>query len=81
VVWAGAAQAVVVVEPLVLPVGVDADVGGKPTAGADATANAGTAGRWGKDHTPSNTSEEHYQMELPQPFSSCSPCGHGSHHT
>jgi hypothetical protein len=32
---AGAAQGVVVVEPTVLPVGVDAEVGGEPIAAAE----------------------------------------------
>jgi hypothetical protein len=36
---------VVVVEPLVLPTDVDADVGEKLTAGADAGADADEAGR------------------------------------
>jgi hypothetical protein len=55
------------VEPLVLPAKACADVGGKPTAVAD----AGEAGRWGDDGgTPSGTLEEHYQMELTQPSSS-----------
>jgi hypothetical protein len=53
---------VVVVEPLVLRVGVDAEVGRKPTVGA----NDDVAGRWGEeDGTPSVTFKEHYGMELP----------------
>jgi hypothetical protein len=62
------------VEPLVLPTGADAEVGGKPTAatdaGADADADASEAGGWGDDDALSNTSEEHYQTELPKPSSS-----------
>jgi hypothetical protein len=69
----------VVVEPSVLSTGADVDVSGKPTADADAGADAGEAGRWGDDDTPSSTLEEHYRMELPQPFSSYSPCGHELH--
>jgi hypothetical protein len=66
----------VVVEPLVLPAAADSRVSGKPsTAGADAD----STGRWAKDDTPSSTLEEHYRMELPRPFSSCSPCGRESH--
>jgi hypothetical protein len=54
VVPAGISQAVMEVEPLVLPVGVDAEVGGKPTAAAGVGAD--TAGRWGEeDGTPSGT--------------------------
>jgi hypothetical protein len=64
---------VVRVEPLLLP--ADANVGGRPTAAAE----AGEAGRLGEDDTPYGTLEEHYQMGLPQPFSSYSPCGCGSH--
>jgi hypothetical protein len=50
------AIAVMVVEPLVLPVSVDVDVSGKPSGapGADAT------GWCGREHTPYNTLEEHY---------------------
>jgi hypothetical protein len=77
---AGVAQAEVRVEPSVLPIGAEAEVGGKPTtaadAGADVAADAGEAGRWGDDGTPSSILGEHYQMELPQPFFSWSPCGH-----
>jgi hypothetical protein len=50
--------------------GVDADVGGKPTAAADAGASAADAREaswWGDDDTPSDTLEGHYQTELPQP--------------
>jgi hypothetical protein len=75
---AGASHAVVVVEPLVLPAGADAEVGGKPTDVDDAA--AGEAGRWGVGDTLSDTLEEYYRMELPQHFSSWSPCGRGSHH-
>jgi hypothetical protein len=60
------------VEPLVLPTGADAEVGGKPTAATDAgaDADASEAGGWGDDDALSNTSEEHYQTELPKPSSS-----------
>jgi PAB1-binding protein PBP1 len=51
------------VEPLVLPAGADAEVGGKPTAATDAgddvAADAGEADRWGNDDTPSDTLREH----------------------
>jgi hypothetical protein len=54
---------VVGVEPLVLPAGADAEVGGKPTAATDASddvaADAGEADRWGNDDTPSGTLKEH----------------------
>jgi hypothetical protein len=73
----GTTLVVVGVEPLMLPIGADAEVGGKPTAAANAVADTGEAGKWGDDDTPSDTSKEHYQMELPQPFSSCS-CGNES---
>jgi hypothetical protein len=69
-----------VVEPSVLPAGVDPEVGRKPTAVAGASADADVTSRWGEDDTPSGTLEEHYQMALSQPFSSCSPCGRRSHH-
>jgi hypothetical protein len=72
----GTTQAVVVVEPLVLP----ADVDGKPTAIVDAGADVDEGGRWGKDDTSSGTLEEHYHMGLPQPSPSYSPCEHGWHH-
>jgi hypothetical protein len=43
-------------------------VGGEPTAAADADAGAAVGmGRWGHGGAPSGTSEEHYQMEQPQP--------------
>jgi hypothetical protein len=54
----------------VLPAGAGVEVGGEPTAaadagaGADAVAVAGEAGKWGHDGTPSGTSGEHYQTEL-----------------
>jgi hypothetical protein len=73
---AGVAQVVVVVEPLVLHTGADAEVGGEPTAADDDGADAA---EWGGGDTRSGTSEEHYRMELPRPSSSWSPCGHGSH--
>jgi hypothetical protein len=58
------------VEPLVLPAGANAEVGGEPTAVADTGAGAGAAvavrvGRWSCGGTPPSTSEEHYRMELP----------------
>jgi hypothetical protein len=76
----GTTQAVVVVEPLVLPVDVDVDVDRKPTAIVDAGADVDEGGRWGKDDTSSGTLEEHYHMGLPQPSPSYSPCEHGWHH-
>ncbi len=49
------------VEPLVLPTGADAEVGGKPTATTDASAGAADeAGRRGRSGTPSGTLGEHY---------------------
>jgi hypothetical protein len=61
VVQAGASLAEVDVEPLVLPAGVGAEVGGEPTAAVDADAGAGgEVDRWGHGGTPSGTSEEHY---------------------
>jgi hypothetical protein len=60
----------------VLPAGADVEVGGEPTAVADAAAGAGVeADRWGRGGTSSGTSEEHYWMERPQPSSSWFPCG------
>jgi hypothetical protein len=51
VVLAGASQAGVEVEPQVLPAGADAEVGGEPTAAADAATSAGVeVDRW--CHTP-----------------------------
>jgi hypothetical protein len=64
----------------VLPAGVGAELGGEPTAAADAGAGAAVAirvGRWSYGGTPSDTLEEHYRMELPQPSSSLFPCGRG----
>jgi hypothetical protein len=63
-----------------LPTGASAEVGREPTAAADAGAGAAVAievGRWSRGGTSSNTLEEHYRMELPQPSSSWFPCGHG----
>jgi hypothetical protein len=78
VVWVGAAQAVVEVEPFVLLAGVDAVVGGKPTASAGM---ADAAGRWGEEKgTPPYTSVGHYWMRLSWPSSSCPPCVRGSYH-
>jgi hypothetical protein len=57
----------------VLPAGAGAEVGGEPTAAVYADAGATAAvevGRWNRGGTPSGTSEEHYQMEQPQPSSS-----------
>jgi hypothetical protein len=65
VVQVGAAQAVVVEEPLVLPSGAGADVGGKPTTDADVDMSANEAGWCGGEHTPSDTLEECYWMGLP----------------
>jgi hypothetical protein len=52
------------VEPLVVPARADTEVDGKPTTAADAgayiAADAGEAGRWVDDDTPSDTLEEHY---------------------
>jgi hypothetical protein len=71
------------VEPWVLPAGAGAEVGEKPTtdagAGADAASDASEAGGWGHDATQFGASREHYWMELPQPSSSLSPYGRGSH--
>jgi hypothetical protein len=65
----------------VLPTGAGAEVGGEPTAAADAETGAVVeVGRWSCGGTPSGTSEEHYQMEQPQPSSSWFPCGRGWHH-
>jgi hypothetical protein len=66
-----------------LPTGAGAEVGGEPTAAADASVDAAVAdevGRWSCGGTPFGTSEEHYRMELPQPCSSWFPCGRGLHH-
>jgi hypothetical protein len=52
-----------VVEPLVLPVGADAEVGEEPTAATD-------DGEWGGGGTPSDTSEEHHRKDLPLTSSS-----------
>jgi hypothetical protein len=55
----------------VLLAGASALVDGEPTAADDAGASATVGvGRWSRGGTPSDTSEEHYQMELPQPSSS-----------
>jgi hypothetical protein len=60
----------------VLSTGAGAEVGGEPTAAADADAGAGIeVDRWGHGGTPSGTSEEHYWMERPQPSSSWFPVG------
>jgi hypothetical protein len=64
----------------VLPGGVGTEVGGEPTAAADAgAAAADEVGKWGHDGTPSGTLGEHYQMKLPQPSSSLPPCRCGLH--
>jgi hypothetical protein len=78
---AGATQAGVGVESSVLPVGAGAELRGEPTAGVDAAAaDASEVGKWGHDGTLSDTSVEHYRMELPQASSSLPPCGRGTHH-
>jgi hypothetical protein len=80
---AGATQAEVEVEPWVLLTGAGAEVGGMPTAAADTGVDAATAGevsRWSHGGTPSDTSGEHFQTELPQPSSAWFPYGCGSHH-
>jgi hypothetical protein len=64
----------------VLSAGAGAEVGGEPTAAADADASAGViveVGRWGRGGTSSGTSEEHYWMEHPHPSSSWFPCVRG----
>jgi hypothetical protein len=64
VVQAGTSLAEVEVEPLVLPAGADAEVGGEPTTAADTAADAGVeVDRWGRGGTPSGTLEEYYWME------------------
>jgi hypothetical protein len=55
---------VVVVEPFMLPTGVGADVGGRPTAGGAGGADADAAGWWGEKDAPSGTMVEHYRMGL-----------------
>jgi hypothetical protein len=55
---------VVVVEPSVLPAGVNVDAGRKPTTAVDADVGANVAGWCGGEHTPSDTLEEHFQMGL-----------------
>jgi hypothetical protein len=58
-----ASQAVVKVEPFVLPAGADAEVGGEPTA---TTSMADTTGRWGEEEgTPPCTLVGHCWMKLP----------------
>jgi hypothetical protein len=59
----------------VLPTSASTEVGEEPTTAIDTGAGAGAAaavgvGRWNRGATPSGTSEEHYQTELPQPSSS-----------
>jgi hypothetical protein len=81
---AGTTQVVVEVEPWVLTAGAGAEMCEKPTAvpnaGANVATDAGETGRWGCDGTPFGTSVEQYQIELPQPSSSCSPYGRRSYH-
>jgi hypothetical protein len=61
-----------------LPAGAGVEVGGEPTATADADAGAAVeVGRWSRGVTPFGTSDEHYWMEQPQPSSSWFPCGCG----
>jgi hypothetical protein len=48
----------------VLPAGVGAKVGGKPTAATDADASAAVeVDKWSRGGTPSGTSGEHYRTE------------------
>jgi hypothetical protein len=52
----------------VLPATAGTEGGGEPTTLANASVDAavtGEVGRWGCGGTPSGTSEEHYQTELP----------------
>jgi hypothetical protein len=68
----------------VLPAGAGTEVGGEPTVTAYTGASDGAAmavgvGRWSHGGTPSSTTEEHYRMELAQPFSFWFPCGCGLH--
>jgi hypothetical protein len=68
--------------PSVLPAGAGIEVGGEPTATADAGVGAAVTvgvGRWSHRGTPSSTLEEHYRMELSRPSSSWFPCGCGWH--
>jgi hypothetical protein len=47
-----------------LPAGVGTEVGGEPTAAADADAGATVeVGKWSRGGTPFYTLEEHYWME------------------
>jgi hypothetical protein len=79
VVVIGGTQTVVEVEPFVLPIGADTEVGKKPTTSGGMAAD--TAGRWGEEGgTPFGTSVGHYWMKLPQPSSSCFPCARRSYH-
>jgi hypothetical protein len=56
-------------------------VGREPTTAVDADAGTGVeVDRWSRSGTPSDTSEEHYRMEQPQPSSSWFHCGRGWHH-
>jgi hypothetical protein len=71
VVQAGVAQAVVVVELLLLPANVGMDVGRKPTTAAEldgescVDAVVDEAGWWGEKDAAPGTLVEHYQMGLP----------------
>jgi hypothetical protein len=56
---AGPTQVVVEVEPWMLPASASAEVSRKPTTATNAGVDAGEAGRWGHDDTPSDTSREH----------------------
>jgi hypothetical protein len=81
---AGAAQTEMEVEPYVLPAGVGTELGGEPTAAADAGVDAtvaGEVGRWSHGGTPSGNSREHFRIELQQPSSSWFPCGRRLHHS
>jgi hypothetical protein len=67
----------------VLPTCAGAEVGGEPTAtvviGAGAATTVGVD-RWSCGGAPSDTSEQHYRMEQPQPSSSWFSCERGLHH-
>jgi hypothetical protein len=63
------------------PTDAGAEVGGKPTVAAGASAaTVDEAGRWDRGGTPSSTWEEHCRTELLRPSSSLRPCVRESHH-
>jgi hypothetical protein len=67
-----------------MPTGAGAEVGGEPTAAADAGAGDAAADevdRWSHGGTPSDTSKEHFRTELPRPSSSWFPCECGLYHS